>query len=293
MPEELDLSRLDHDRLQRLAASFRASRDFASVLRDYTFALVGFRTDPRFVNKLISHQSRFRLVNHLLFLHAEKVLGGKKGGVTYTEMADLCAQYPDIGLRVLKTMLPMLVLTGYAHVGRDENDGRMKIYTPTAKLFAVARVRLETIIAALQVLQPDVPYAAALRDDPLFLLRAVSLSGRASLDAEPLAVLMPEFATFAGEREGAAPVIYAVMLADLDAAPLPSRAAIANRFGLSKTQVWSVLSEGARLGYFVVDGNAPPAATGKLRECYTALISLELAFCAAILTVRKIVPLAG
>ena len=62
--------------MRQKAKLFRASRHFASVLRDYTAALVAFRRDPRVVNKLISQETRYRVANHFLSLHAGKVLAG-------------------------------------------------------------------------------------------------------------------------------------------------------------------------------------------------------------------------
>lgn len=283
MSEKLNSSSLDEDRIWQDAVRFRAAAGFETALRDYTSALVGFRKDPRVVNKLISHDARFRVINHLLFIHAEKVLAGGEGGVTYSQMLELCAQYPHIGLRVLKTMLPMLVFTGFANVARDPLDRRAKIYMPSAKLFAIVRARLAPIVAALQVLQPEVPRAALLRDDPLFLMRAVFLNGLSQMEGRTQFDRAPEFVAFAGGREGAAQVVYAVMMMDMGAARLQSRAAIAKQFGLSKTQVWSVFAEGERLGYFTDDGGAVPVPTAKLRDHYRDWTAVELAFSASVL----------
>jgi hypothetical protein len=280
---KIDSSVLDEDRLYRDAARFRASPDFETVLRDYTFALIDFRRDPRVVNKLISRETRFLVIAFLLFLHAEKVLSGGEGGVTYGEMLDICARHSGVSLRVLKAILPMLVLTGFAGVARDPADRRIKIYTPSAKLFAVARARIVPMVAALQTLEPGIPRTAALRHDPLFVLRAAFRGGFAIVTGVDLADCMPEFGTFTGDREGAAQVVYAVMLADMEAKPLPSRSAIAKQFGLSKTQVWSVFAEGERQGYFAGNGDAVPAATDKLRAQYRDWMALELALCASVL----------
>lgn len=73
-------------------------------------------------------------------------------------------------------------------------------------------------------------------------------------------------------------VILAVMLTDIDATPLPSRARIARRFGVSKTQVSKVVAEGARIGFFATDEAGVPAATPRLRDSYGRWISIELAF---------------
>ncbi|HEX2841160.1 hypothetical protein [Hyphomicrobium sp.] len=56
------------------------------------------------------------------------------------------------------------------------------------------------------------------------------------------------------------------------------RAQVAKRFGLSKTQVSSVIAEGAEIGFLTVDGSGAPASTDYLRESYANWISIELAF---------------
>jgi hypothetical protein len=275
-------SDLDEDRVRQDVVGFSASPLFSSVLRDYTSALVGFRQDPLVVNKLISHETRFRVINHLLYVHADKVLAGGAGGATYGEMLDLCVQFPDIGLRVVKSMLPMLVLGGFAHVARDPLDRRVKIYTPSEKLVATVHARLAPIVAALQVLEPDIPRAELLRDDPMFFWRVICRNGRAQLDGGPLVTWMSTFNRFTGSREGAGQVIYAVMLADMDGVSLLSRSALAKQFGLSKTQVWSVFAEGQRIGYFSDEGGVPVATT-KLRDEYREWTAVELAFSAGVL----------
>jgi hypothetical protein len=73
-------------------------------------------------------------------------------------------------------------------------------------------------------------------------------------------------------------VILAVILAGTDGTPVPSRARIAKRYGLSKTQITHVIGEGERIGYFAVDAAGIAAATQKLRDDFSRWISIELAF---------------
>lgn len=280
---EAESSNLDLDRLSDLATAFRTASPFGAMMRTYTAALIHFRRDPRVVNKLISHSVRFRIVSHLLFLHAAKVLAGGEGGVTYGEMLDLCMQQRDIGTRVLKTTLPLMALSGFVAVARDPGDRRVKIYTPTEKLFANVRARVVPIIDALQMLQPEIPRTTLLHSDPLFLMRALWRHGKTLLEGTSPYNFASEFVDFLSSREGAAQVVYAVMLADMEAKPLPSRASIAKQFGLSKTQVWAVFTEGERLGCFINDGTAVPVATDKLREDYYQWTAFELAFSARVL----------
>ncbi len=73
-------------------------------------------------------------------------------------------------------------------------------------------------------------------------------------------------------------MIVAIFRTEFEGTALPSRAEFAERFGLSKTQVSSIIREGARLGYLTVDKDGVPAPTAYLRESYEHWISYKLAF---------------
>jgi hypothetical protein len=69
-----------------------------------------------------------------------------------------------------------------------------------------------------------------------------------------------------------------VLLAQMHGTALPSRANIARRFGLSKTQVTRIVTGGAERGFFSLDVEGVPAATPKARVLYHRWVALELAF---------------
>lgn len=60
--------------------------------------------------------------------------------------------------------------------------------------------------------------------------------------------------------------------------PAPSRRIIAKRFGLSKSQVTSILVAGEAEGYFALDVEGLPALKPRGRENYRRWVSIELAF---------------
>ena len=92
---------------------------------------------------------------------------------------------------------------------------------------------------------------------------------------------MPEFQFFFDGPEGALVVLIALVLTAIKGAPVPSRSAIAKRFGLSKTQVTRVLTAGAAQGFFTLDSDGAAALTRAAREGYDRWVALELAFYAA------------
>jgi hypothetical protein len=266
------------DPLLAEAACLRAVSAFSQAVREYTVGLARFREAPRLVNKLISYESRFRVTGYLLYLDADREMFGSLGGATYTNLFELCTRRQEVGPRVLKTTLALLRLTGFIETVSNRMDRRSKFYRPTARMFNFVHQWLTYAVNALDVLQPDGGRAQLLRDDPGFVGQFLVSGGRDHASSKPPADRMPDFIAFFGSREGAAAVVLAVMLADIDNTPVPSRAHIAKRFGLSKTQVSAVISEGTRIGFLTLDEAGIPGPTPYLRESYSRWISIELAF---------------
>lgn len=267
-----------NDPLLAEAAQLRASSAFTAAIREYTVGLARFREAPRLVNKLISYESRFRVTGYLLYLDADHEKFGATGGATYTRLLELCTRRQEVSPRVLKTTLALLKLTGFVKSASSPSDRRSKSYRPTTRMNEFTHNWLTYAVGALDVLQPDEVRAQQLKDDPDFIRRFLVSGGRDHIVGEPPADRMPEFIGFFGSREGAAALVLSVMLADIDGTPLPSRAQIARRFGLSKTQVFKMIAEGEDLGFFAVDATGAPTATRNLRDAYAQWISIELAF---------------
>jgi len=266
------------DTLLAEAAALRALPAFARAIREYTVGLAKFREDSRLVNKMISYDSRHRVVGYLFYLHADRERYGTAGGATYGRLHDLCTRRNEVSPRTLKTTLALLRLTGFVSTVRGEADRRQKFYRPMPRMLAFVEGWLGYATAALDTLQPQMRRGEMLRDDPAFIERFLVCGGRDHVDNEPPADRMPEFIGFFGAREGANAVILAVILSGTDGTPVPSRARIAKRYGLSKTQITNVIGEGERIGYFAVDAAGVAAATQKLRDDFGRWISIELAF---------------
>lgn len=273
-----DTEAAKEDRLLAEAADLRARPAFPEAVRQYSTGLARFREAPRLVNKMISYEKRFRVLGYLLYLQADRERFGPAGGATYTRLHELCTRRQEVSPRVLKTTLAMLRLTGFVETMRSQDDRRLKFYRSTARMRAFIDQWLGYAVNALDALQPEMQRARLLRDDPTFVDRFLVSGGRDHIVGDPPADRMPEFIGFFGSREGAAAVILAVMLADIDGIPVPSRAQIAKRFGLTKSQVTNIIGEGAELGFLTVNLAGMPTATPKLTDSYSRWISIELAF---------------
>lgn len=260
------------------AAQLRASPAFAAAVREYTVAIARFREAPRLINKLMASETRFRLTAYVFCFAAYYERHGPLGGVTYTQLLELCSQREELTPRTLKTTLTLLKLAGFVKTSRNPSDRRSKSYHPTPRMVDFVKSWMPHAVNALDAVQPEMQRAQMLAHDPDFIRRFAAAAGHAHAAGIPLIDRMPEFTCFFGKREGAIPVVLAVMLSDIGSAPLPSRAQIAKRFGLSKTQVSNMVAEGTELGFFSVDETGIPGATAHLRDSYTRFISIELAF---------------
>jgi hypothetical protein len=266
------------DPLLLQAARFAAMPAFAAAVREYTVGLAGFRRSHRLVNKVISYHARWRVAAYLLYLHADRERFGPEGGATYGNLHEMCSRRQKISPRVLKTVLALLQMTGFVKASRSSSDRRSKIYQPTGRMESFMQPWLRYATDTLDILEPAMHRAGMLCDDPGFADRFLVSMGRAHLTAIPLVERMPEFQAFFGARDGAGAVLLAVMLADIDGTPAPSRAELARTFGFSKSQVTNVLLLGETQGYFVLDTAGVPAPTPTMRETFRKWISIELAF---------------
>lgn len=266
------------DPLLAEAAQLRASPGFPAAVREYTVAIARFREAPRLINKLMASETRFRLTAYVFCFAAYYERHGPLGGVTYTQLLDLCAQREELTPRTLKTTLTLLKLAGFVKTSRNPSDRRSKSYHPTQRMVDFVRSWMPHAVNALDAVQPQMQRAQMLAQDPDFIRRFAAAAGHAHASGIPLIDRMPEFTSFFGKREGAIPVVLAIMLSDIEGTPLPSRAQIARRFGLSKTQVANMVAEGTALGFFSTDETGTPCATAHLRNSYARFISIELAF---------------
>jgi DNA-binding MarR family transcriptional regulator len=267
-----------NDPLLAEAAQLRASPAFPDAIREYTVAIARFREAPRLINKLMASETRFRLTAYVFCFAAYYERHGPLGGVTYTQLLELCEQREELTPRTLKTTLTLLKLAGFVKTSRHPSDRRSKSNHPTPRMVDFVKSWMPHAVNALDAVQPEIQRAQMLAQDPDFIPRFAAAAGHEHATGIPLIDRMPEFTRFFGKREGAIPVVLAVMLSDITGTPLPSRAQIAKRFGLSKTQVSNMIAEGTELGFFSADETGIPHPTGYLRDSYARFISIELAF---------------
>src|SRR5258708_8801443 len=96
----------EQDELAAHAARLVALLAFPRAVREYTVGLARFRESPRLANKLISYDTRWRVVGYLLYLAADPERFGAAGGATYRPLLGICTRRHQLSPHVLNPMLP-------------------------------------------------------------------------------------------------------------------------------------------------------------------------------------------
>ena len=264
------------DALLEEAERMAAMPRFDRAVREYTNRAMRFRQGDKLINKLISYDKRWRVVGYLLYFALDQERYGAQGGASYGRLHDICTARLQISPRVLKTALALLRLSGAVRVVPSDKDARLKLHQPTARLFDFVDEWLHYAVNTLDILEPQIQRARMLREDPGFPRRFLVSMGRERLEDKPMVNRMPEYIAFVGRRDGASAVLLSIILADMDEAALSSRAELAARFSLSKTQVNAVIAEAETAGFVFME-NGTPRPTAHLLASHRRWISIELA----------------
>lgn len=263
-------------RLPGVPEEIAAHPRFAAAVHQYTLGVTDFRQGPRLLNKLVSHNDRFRVIGYLIYLHCHHERYGHYGA-TYSNLLALCVAHRHASPRAVKTVLAMLQLGGFISVVRDPDDRRSKVYRPTEKMWGFSDKWLTYGFGALDALDPEGRRVEALHADPEYARYFYVTACQEFQAGEQLTDRVPEFAHFFA-HEGGFPVLAAIMLADGEGGPVPSRAAIAERFGSTKTQVGNLLTVAADQGLVTLDAVGTATPTGRMRDLYARWVAIELAY---------------
>lgn len=226
--------------------------------------------------KLIANEDRFRVLNYLYTVWAEKIGNGEEGVITYGDAYAICGR-GEVSARIVKTMLSLMTFFGFVERRRNPDDGRRWLYVPTATMIDFPLQWLMPAAEALDILSPDRCRASRLREDPGILHHMFRSAGREFAAGVQPMTIQHDFMEFFGRREGGATFSMALLIAEMDGEPAPSRSEVARRYGLTKSQVTTLIATGQEMGFLTVDKGVP-MPTDSLRQNHAEWVALSLAF---------------
>lgn len=270
-------ARQAYDLLTATAARFASAPSFPDAVQRFSEGYVGLRQGSKLFSKLLSREASWRVIGHLLYLYADREQFGPDGA-SYGRLLDLCMRRSGISRRTLRTMLELLRIADFTVVRVSESDRRVKIHEPTERMLEFVRRWLVSVTAAADLLEPQHKRTRSLNGDCGFVERFLVMSGRNSATATPATARLPELSFFSNGPENALVVFAGICLAEMQGVALGSRAKVARRLGLSKTQVTRIIAAGTKHGFFSLDDGGVPAVTAEARALYDRWVALELAF---------------
>jgi hypothetical protein len=263
--------------LREEAAHIQSLPQFPEALGTYIVELANYREASRPFGKLIANEDRYRVVNFICAMWAELVAAGGSGAMTYGQLFEICRR-GEVTPRILKTTLSLATFSGFLKKSPNPDDRRSWLYLPTPLMMEHPFQWGMANALPLDQLLPGKRRVERMqrhnRDDVIHLLRSAGREFAAGV--QPMTVQL-EFMEFWGHKEGAALFSLGLLSAEARNLPRPSRAELAIRFGLSKSQITHLVAMGRELGlYSIEDGEVVP--TDLLREQHAEFAALCLVF---------------
>lgn len=259
------------------AAHLQSLPTFPEALGTYVVELANYREASRPFGKLIANEDRYRVVNFICAMWAEIIAAGGRGAMTYGQLFEICRR-GEVTPRILKTTLSLATFSGFLTKSPNPDDRRSWLYTPTPLMMEHPFRWGMANALALDQLLPGKRRVERMqrrnRDDVIHLLRSAGREFAAGV--QPMTVQL-DFMEFWGHKEGAALFSLGLLSAEARGLPRPSRAQLATRFGLSKSQVTHLVATGRQLGLYTLEGGEV-TPTDLLRAQHAEFAALCLVF---------------
>lgn len=202
------------------------------------------------LNRLLLEASRTVLVSIIMCLHARYDEAERESWPTLRLVADSMAEHQLASASRVQDLVTRFVKAGYLEQRAAPMDRRVRILTPTEKMFAQDHDFLVSHHLPLQILFPEPGYGLIMERDRAFLLKQRLVSrdlfalGAQILAGNPIMML------FQGRDAGIMILIKMIEQAGKLSGDAPleiSYSDLGDRFGVSRTHVRQLLEEAEKL----------------------------------------------
>jgi DNA-binding MarR family transcriptional regulator len=228
---------------------------FALARAAFIDAVLAFHEGDQFSSRLMVETMRQMAFNKIMALHFDQDVTDRSSWPTPGRVKDELARFALASPRRLDALLARLIHAGYVQSRPSEQDGRVRILTPTAKMMALDREWLVYNYVPLHVMFPD-GYSEPITRDSAFQ-RAQRVIGR-EFAANAAAILAghPAVMRFMHRDAGMLVLIKLIQISAGNRNGV-SYTDLATRFGVSRTHVRSLLQDAEQ------HGNVSLSADGK------------------------------
>jgi hypothetical protein len=228
---------------------------FAAARAAFLDAVLALHEGDQFSSRLLAETMRQITFNLIVTLHLRHDASDRSTWPTPRRLKDELRPFGLASDRRIDALVSRLVQRGYVESRLSEEDGRVRLLTPTGKMMSLDREWLYYHHVPLRELFPD-SYAEPIARDPAFQraqrLAALDFSAKA---AEIMA-RNPAVIRFMGRDSGILVLIKLIQMqmSAADSEKGLSYSDIGTRFGISRTHVRGLLEEAAQHGDVSLSG---------------------------------------
>jgi hypothetical protein len=266
-------------------AELRAHPGFPDAIRTLGSGMLALYRGNRLLNMLINDRGRMVIGYLALYLREGGAPDGRGTGFGVGQLKALCAAAGLASPGRTAAMLALMRMSGYIASASAAEDKRRHILVPTEKLRATHRDRWESVAAALREVRPDAAAAINL-DDPEFVAAYVRITADHFLAGFRMVEVAPDMELFI-ERNGGLMVLFSILLAGKSDDTVPPKqpvavsiSAIANRFGVSRVHVRTLLRDAEEAGLIRREDAGHVVVLPRLAEAAEIFLATALLFVA-------------
>ena len=220
---------------------------FAAARAAFIEAVLAFHEGDQFSSRLMVETMRQMTFNKIIALHFGQDVTDRSSWPTPGRVKDELARFGLASPRRLDALLARLVQAGYVQSRPLEQDGRVRILTPTPRMLALDREWLVYNYVPLHVMFPG-GYSEPMARDPAFQ-RAQRVVGRGfAANAAAIIAGNPAVMRFMHRDAGMLVLIKLIQMPDDRNGNGVSYTDLAARFGVSRTHVRLLLQDAEQHG---------------------------------------------
>jgi len=232
--------------------ALRAHPRFREAAATAASSSVDFYQGNWIANRVLNDRARFLVTQLCMYLHHTRRPEEPASGLTATRLRDICIANKICSAGRAEAMLLMMRAGGYLLRETVAEDKRVRRYVPTEKLVGQVRERQRGILRAVDMLQTEPRFSAALESDPQFHPRFVSNMSASYLEGFRLFHFVPELDRIF-DRDAGLIMMMSVFLTDpayrgFVLEQNVSVFGLARRFNVSRAHVRAVLGDAERIG---------------------------------------------
>ena len=227
---------------------------FTAACAAFVDAVLALHEGDRFSSRLLVEAMRQVTFNLIVSLHLRFDADDRMTWPTPRRLKDELRMFGLGSERRIDALVARLIQLGYVESHPSEQDRRVRILSPTAKMMSLDREWLFYQYVPLHVMFPDPGYPEPMARDPAFQRAQRLIAADFSAEGAKIMADHPAVMRFMNRDTGVLVLIKLIQMSAAGSAKGLSYSDIGARFGVSRTHVRTLLEDAAQHGDVSLSG---------------------------------------